>query len=237
MSRFRQGMQALATAQKSKRGVSLYSRWINRPLGRVFASAAYALGWGPNTVTAVSALTTVIGLAVIAILPISLSTGLLAAALLVLGFALDSADGQVARLTGRSSPAGEWLDHVIDAGKMVAIHAVVLIAWYREGTLPSAALLLPLAYQLVAVVMFAGMIIYELLQRAAPGPPPAARAPSTLRAIALLPADYGLLALAFVLWGAPMVFAPVYATLLVLTAVITLGLLFKWFGALRAHRA
>lgn len=234
MSRFREGLHALSTAQKPKRGVSLYSRWVNRPLGRVFASAAYAIGWGPNTVTAVSAVVTLAGLITLAVLPVTIPTGVLAAVLLVLGFALDSSDGQVARLTGRSSAAGEWLDHVVDAGKMVAVHAAVLIGWARADVVPNAALLIPIAYQLVAVVLFSGMTIFELLQRAA-GTRAAAsdRPPSTVRAIALLPADYGILALSFVLWGIPAVFAPVYVALLAFTALITVALLVKWFRGLR----
>lgn len=234
MSRFREGMHALSGAQKSKRGVSLYSRWVNRPLGRVFASAAYAVGWGPNAVTALSAAVTASGLVIVAVVPISLVSGLAAAILLILGFALDSSDGQVARLTGRSSAAGEWLDHVIDAGKMVAVHAAVLIGWARGGAVADLALLLPLLYQIVGVVLFAGMIIFELLQRAAGERGNATGAPSLARAVALLPADYGVLALSFVFWGAPTLFLPIYAVLLACTGAITAALLVKWFRALRA---
>lgn len=226
--RFGDAWNSLRRAQKGKRGVSLYSRWVNRPLGRVFAAGAAAAGIGPNAVTAISALATVAGLGVVAAVPTTAATGVVAAALLVVGFALDAADGQVARLTGASSRAGEWLDHVVDAGKMVGVHAAVLIGFTANGRSGGAWLLLPLAYALVAVVLFAGLTLYSLLAPASGPTPP----PSTLRAVLLLPADYGVLAVAFVLWGAPEVFIAVYAALLLATTGITALLAHKWFRSL-----
>jgi phosphatidylglycerophosphate synthase len=229
---FREAMISLSSSQKSRAGVSLYSRYINRPAGRVLAAAAAAAGVSPNGVTAISALCTALGLVVLVLSPVGWATGLAVAILLVLGFALDSADGQVARLTGRGSLAGEWLDHVVDAGKMVAVHAAVLVAAATQGLLAGAWLLLPLAYMLVAVVLFSGMTIFELLRRTRPHPADPPRSPSTIRAVGLLPADYGILALAFLLWGASQVFFVVYAALGGLTAIITVALLLKWFRVL-----
>ncbi|MBP2420464.1 CDP-alcohol phosphatidyltransferase family protein [Microbacterium imperiale] len=201
---------------------------MNRPLGRVFAAAAAAAGIGPNAVTAVSALATVAGLVVIAAVPVTIASGVGAAALLVVGFALDAADGQVARLTGASSRAGEWLDHVVDAGKMVGVHAAVLIGFTGSGRSGGPWLLLPLGYALVAVVLFVGLTLYSLLAPPSGPTPP----PSTLRAVLLLPADYGILAVAFVLWGVPDLFIGVYAALLLATTGITALLARKWFRSL-----
>ena len=39
---------ALVGAQKSNHNAPAYSRWVNRPLGRVFAATAYRLGITPN---------------------------------------------------------------------------------------------------------------------------------------------------------------------------------------------
>ncbi|MGD4206337.1 CDP-alcohol phosphatidyltransferase family protein, partial [Xanthomonas citri pv. citri] len=205
---FRASLSALRTAQKSSRGVSLYSRWINRPLGRIFAAGAVELGFGPNAVTLVSAVVTAAGLGVLMLAPATITTGVITAALLVIGFALDSADGQVARLTGRGSRAGEWFDHVVDAGKMVAVHGSVLVSLWRMDT-PAGWMAVALGYQFVAVVFFAALTLYSLLADASA--PKANAAPSTARAVALLPADYGVLALAFVFWGAQPVFLGVYS--------------------------
>ena len=93
-------------------------------------------------------------------------------------------------------------------------------------------LLLPLAYMLVAVVLFSGMTIFELLRRTRPRHIDPPRSPSMVRAVGLLPADYGVLALAFLLWGASQIFFVAYAALGVMTALITAALLLKWFRVL-----
>lgn len=227
---FIEALRSLRRAQKSSKGVSLYSRWLNRPLGRVLAAGAASIGIGPNAVTLISSAVTAAALVVLIISPITAISGVAVAALLVLGFALDSADGQVARLTGTSSPAGEWLDHVVDAGKMVAVHAAVLIALWRDGAEP-AWFAVALAYQFVSVVFFAALTLFSLLHRGDRAPA-AAATPSTLRAVALLPADYGILALAFVLWGWQPVFLIAYALLFAATTVIAAALSIKWFRAL-----
>lgn len=225
-------LRALSSSQKSSAGVSLYSRFVNRPLGRVFAAAAVSIGVSPNGVTALSALATAAGLVVLVVAPVAWWTGLVVSALLVLGFALDSADGQVARVTGRGSPAGEWLDHVVDAGKMVAVHAAVLTATYLNGLLTGVWLLLPLTYLFVSVVFFAALTLFELLQRARPGHTKNTRAPSTIRAVGLLPADYGILAMIFLTWGVPVVFLFAYGALLAATTIIAIALALKWFRLL-----
>ena len=112
-------VRSLASAQKPGRGAPPYSRWINRRLGRLLAAAAYLAGRTPNQVTGLSALMTAIALVLVATVRPALWLGILVAFLLLLGYALDSADGQLARLRGGGTKAGEWLDHVVDAFKIV----------------------------------------------------------------------------------------------------------------------
>jgi len=229
----RQLVGQLSAAQKPAAGVSLWSRWVNRPIGRIFAAWAIRAGLSANGVTIVSAATTALGIVLLCTVTPQWWLGLLVAATLVLGFALDSADGQVARFTRTGSAAGEWLDHVVDAGKMVAVHAAVLVGWFRFVDLPAAWwLLVPLLYQLVAVVTYAGGTLEVLLQRgSADRPDP--RAPSTVRAVALLPADYGVFAFSFVLWGLPEAFRWLYVALGLMTSFIGAALLVRWFRQLR----
>lgn len=235
MSGFRSAVQMLSTAQKSSRGVSLYSRWINRPLGRVFAAVAHQLGLTPNAVTAVSAATTGAALLLLIMVRPEPWLGPLVAALLVAGFALDSADGQLARLSGQSSQVGEWLDHVVDSAKMVCVHGAVLIAGYRFWSVPDGWLLVPLVFQAVAVVMFSGLVLVDLIPRARGnvagrrgGRRPLARA------VMLLPADYGVLAVSFVLWSSPPVFLGWYGLLALANLVILVGMLVRWYRQLAA---
>ncbi|MEV4874814.1 CDP-alcohol phosphatidyltransferase family protein [Streptomyces cyaneofuscatus] len=233
-------LRELRGAQKSAKGVSLYSRYVNRPAGRLLAAGAYRAGLTPNQVTLVSALFTYAALAAVALVEPSWTLALAVYAALALGFAFDSADGQLARLTGRGGPDGEWLDHVVDCGKLVLVHTAVLISFYRFGELPSDAwLLLPLGFQLAAVVTFCAGLLREHLGKAAVAGAPAgsAAAPvSRVRAVALLPADYGIFCLVFLLLGAPGAFRAGYAVLAVVHTLFLAAFLTKWFRELRALR-
>ncbi|MFD6799277.1 CDP-alcohol phosphatidyltransferase family protein [Streptomyces cyaneofuscatus] len=233
-------LRELRGAQKSAKGVSLYSRYVNRPAGRVLAAGAYRAGLTPNQVTLVSALFTYAALAAVALVEPSWTLALLVYAALAIGFAFDSADGQLARLTGRGGPDGEWLDHVVDCGKLVLVHTAVLISFYRFGELPSEAwLLLPLGFQLAAVVTFCAGLLREHLGKAAAADAPAGSttAPvSRVRAVGLLPADYGVFCLVFLLLGAPVAFRAGYAVLAVVHTLFLAAFLTKWFRELRALR-
>ncbi|WP_049580297.1 CDP-alcohol phosphatidyltransferase family protein, partial [Streptomyces sp. SBT349] len=168
-------LRRLRDAQKTAKGVSLYSRWVNRPLGRALAAGAYVVGLRPNHVTALSGLLSGAAVAGIALARPSWPLALAVWAGLVLGFALDSADGQLARLRGESSPAGEWLDHVVDCAKITALHAAVLISFHRFFALPNEGwLLVPLLFQLAAVLIFFGGLLTDKLT---PRPPAAPAAP------------------------------------------------------------
>lgn len=60
-------LRELRGAQKTAKGVSLYSRYVNRPAGRVLAAAAFRVGLTPNQVTLVSAVFTFASLAALAL--------------------------------------------------------------------------------------------------------------------------------------------------------------------------
>lgn len=223
-------IRRLRTAQKSAKGAPLYSLVINRPLGRIFAAVAHLLGMTPNQVTALSAVFTFASVAALALLEPSWWLGIVVGAGLMIGYALDSADGQLARLRGGGSADGEWLDHMIDAVKVVAVHLVVLIAWYRYTDLPEPMLLVPIGFALVSSVHFFGMILVDLMGRlhragGADLPQPTG---SMIKTVLKLPTDYGLLCLLFLFWGAMEVFAIGYAVMAVTTAGYLLLVVIKW---------
>ncbi len=234
-TRFTHAFSTLASAQKSRRGVSLYSRFINRPIGRVLAALCFTLRMTPNQVTLVSAMITGLGLIVLVTGEPTPLRAALVALLLVFGFALDSADGQVARLTGSGSSAGEWLDHVVDSAKVVLVHSAVLVVGYRFLDIDPIWLLVPLAFQVVGVLTFFGGELERHLRAVPlPGAAVSAREPSMVRAIGLLPADYGVLAVSFVFLSWPPLFIVTYSVLFVANTVIAYLLLRKWFRALRS---
>lgn len=231
--------QQLRRAQKSAAGAPPYSLWVNRPLGRVLAAAAYPVGLTPNQVTTISAVVTFAAIALLATAAPSWPVGVAVSVGLVVGYALDSADGQLARLRGGGSLAGEWLDHMVDSAKNCALHLAVLVTAYRYFDLPDPRwLLVPLGFTVVSVVHFFGMLLNEQLVRGhalrsgltAPTRPPTAPLVTLLK----LPTDYGVLCLVFVLLGAPAVFSVGYALLALGSAGYLVLALGKWFRTVRA---
>ncbi|MDT0306204.1 CDP-alcohol phosphatidyltransferase family protein [Streptomyces sp. DSM 44917] len=233
-------LRRLRGAQKTAKGVSLYSRLVNRPLGRILAAAAYRAGLGPNQVTLLSAAVSGTAIAAVALVRPSWPLAFGVWAGLVLGFALDSADGQLARLRGISSPAGEWLDHFVDCAKITALHGAVLISFHRFFELPAQGwLLVPLAFQLAAVlIFFGGLLTDKLKPKRAPGTGNAPAAPpSRVRAVALLPVDYGVLCALFLLLGSERAFRLGYAAFCAVYVLFCAAFSAKWFRELSALAA
>ncbi len=225
-------LRRLRSAQKSAKGAPVYSLYVNRPLGRVFAAAAFQLRLTPNQVTYVSAGFTFAGIALLALGPANGLVGVGVAVLLVLGYALDAADGQLARLRGGGSLVGEWLDHLIDSVKVVVLHLAVAVCFFRTFDLRSGWLLVPLIFAAASSVHFFGMILVDLLARAerartgTPAPPKGAMSP--LKSYGKLPTDYGVLCLCFALLGWHAGFLVAYTLLAAAMVGYTLLVVQKW---------
>ena len=236
----RDGWHQLKLAQKpAARSAPAYSRFVNRRIGRALAAVCWALGLSPNAVTAISAAFTFSAIAALALFAPSWQLGLAVGAGLLIGYAFDSADGQVARLSKTSSPAGEWLDHVVDATKQSALPLALAIGFYRFEVVPEAWLLVPIVASIVGTVLFFAMILTEQLRRRHSSVPVADGALTRqssggwLRAVLVLPMDYGVLCLSFLLLGLVPVFAAVYTLITLATAAFLLLAAAKWFGELR----
>lgn len=232
-----QTLRRLFSAQKSAKGAPAYSRFVNRRLGRLIAAVAFHAGLTPNGVTAISAAWTFTGIAVLALVEPSLAMGSVVSICLVVGYAFDAADGQLARLQGGGSPAGEWLDHIVDCVKISSLHLALLIGMYRfELVERGPLLLLPLGFSVVAATHFFAAILNDQLRRrheiGSASTSPAASA-SVLRALVVAPTDYGLLCLVFVLLGMPSVFVVVYALLLAANLGYLVLAAPKWYGQMR----
>jgi phosphatidylglycerophosphate synthase len=230
---FGQTLARLGGAQKGALGAPAYSRFVNRRMGRFLAAVAFHAGLTPNAVTGISAAFSATGIALLALVAPSWPMGAAVAACLVFGYALDSADGQLARLRGGGSPAGEWLDHMVDAVKASSLHLAVLIGLYRFADLDSRAwLLVPLGYCVVDAVLYFGTMLNDAL-RAQHGvairSQQRGERPSVVRSLLVLPTDYGLLCCVFVLFGAPTLFLSVYTVLLVAMAGFLALASVKWF--------
>ena len=237
-SRYGDVVAALSAAQKTSQGAPAYSRFVNRKLGRLIAAQAFRMKMTPNMITAISAFFSFAAIALLALHRPTLWSGVLICLGLVLGYAFDAADGQLARLQGGGSPSGEWLDHMVDATKIASLHLAVLISAYRFIDIPEAALLIPVGFTVVAVVMFFGMLLNDQLRRQQEARTglavPRGTATSFVRSVLVIPTDYGLMCVLFVLLGAPRVFFWVYAVIFLANAGFMALASVKWFRDMKA---
>lgn len=207
----------LASAQKPGGGVPAYMRWVNRSVARRIAAVSYVAGLSPDAVTWISLLWSVLAMAMLLFVPAVWWAGVIIAILLATAFAFDSADGQLARLTGRSGARGEWLDHVVDSLRTPALHVVVACAvWVKFGNIALAVLALVMALSLSTQFM-SQMLAEQLIRRSAG--PQAQRRGGNRQSWILLPTDPGIWAWMFVLWGFPPVFAVAYGLMSALNFV------------------
>lgn len=239
-SRYRSNLHALLAAQKPPRGTAAYSRFVNRPVARRVAAAAHLTGVSPNTVTLVSGAFSAAGLLLLVLVEPSWPLGVGVAALLATGFVLDSVDGQLARLGAGGTATGEWLDHNVDCVKTTALHLAVLIAWYRFPPVESdLVLLLPMAFQVIDLVVFFGFVMMPLIRRTHAAhlpvtPPGPGSSEHPLRPWLILPTDYGAFCWMFVLVGWPAGFVAGYAAMFAVNAAILPLVLRKWWRELRS---
>ena len=233
-SGFHENLLALRSAQKPARGTAAYSRYVNRPLGRLVAAAAHTVRLSPNQATAISATLSGTAIVLLATVEPGWQLGLAVALLLAAGYVMDSVDGQLARLRGTTSLSGEWLDHTVDCFKTITIHLAVVISWYLYPPIDSDLILLvPLAFAVVDSVTFFGFMFLPMV-RPRTSSSTVAAPEHPLRTWLLLPSDYGALVWMFVLLAWPQVFAFAYFAMFV-TGGLLLGLaLRKWWRELRS---
>lgn len=232
-------LRRLSVAQKSA-GVHApaYSRFINRRLGRLLAAWAFRVGLTPNVVTAISAILTYSGIVLLVVMAPSAWVGFAIGLLLVLGYAFDSADGQVARLRGGGTAAGEWLDHMADAVKISALPLFMVIGFYRFDAVPRWWLLVPLFGAIVGAALFFGMILTEQLRKQAGKSLPTATSNTGgiawVRSVLVAPMDYGVLCLSFFFLGQITVFTVIYTLITAATAGFFVLAAVKWFRELNS---
>jgi phosphatidylglycerophosphate synthase len=116
----------------SNRGGGLFSETVNQRLGAYLALVAHRLGLAPTHLTLASLVLGVVASAgVAAVAPYAAAgnvaewlVGLVALVAWHTAYSLDCADGQLARVTGRASPAGARVDVLCD----VAVHVGLVTA-------------------------------------------------------------------------------------------------------------
>lgn len=238
---FRAALNELGAHQKPSKGAPAYSRYVNRPLGRVFAAAAYRAGLTPTQVTLLSALSTFAGIALIAAVEPGWLSSAVVCVLLMVGYALDSADGQLARLQRGGTLAGEWMDHTVDAVKTSIFHGAVLVCWFRFYEPDPGLLLIPIAFTAVSAVLFFGFILADILRRLnrGSGAMILTREGSTslLYSIAVIPMDYGFLCVFMILLAWPPVFMIGYTLLFAANLLLLAAAQVRWYREMKTLRS
>ncbi len=220
----------ITQAEKPAAGLPpLYSAYVNRRLGYRLAKRLRYSGITPNQLTLISAVLTYGAIAGLALFEPSWPVSVSIALALLAGYALDSADGQLARLRARSTVAGEWFDHMVDAGKVVGVHLAVLISWFRFAHAGEPVLLLiPIGFAAVSSVTYFGMIMADQFRLRTGGFGGAKPTPGWRR-LAAAPTDYGVLCLLLALVPAITVFTVAYALGFLVSAAFLGSCLTNWW--------
>ena len=123
--------------------------------------------------------------------------------------------------------------------KIATFHLAVAVLWFRHlGDLPVVTTLVPLVFAAQASVFFFGIILTDLVMRAA-GTKKAMLAheepkPSTVMSLLGIPADYGFLAMSMVLLGWWDGWLSLYAVLAVLNVALLGVQLGRWYRRIEA---
>jgi phosphatidylglycerophosphate synthase len=227
-----EALARLQMAQKPGAGVPAYLRWVNRPCGRRLAAMAQVVGLTPNQVTLLSSAVSAVGIVVVAWADPGPLMAVAATAAMLLGYALDSADGQLARLVGSSGPSGEYLDHVADAVRLPLIHLAIAVSLSTRADVDARwPVLVAIGFATVASVWFFAQILADSLttsKSTAPG----AGAPAWLSFVKV-PYDVGFLYLLLLVLPWASLFVACYSLLFAFTAAVAALSMWRKYDALR----
>ncbi|MEP9373748.1 CDP-alcohol phosphatidyltransferase family protein [Mesorhizobium sp. KR1-2] len=231
--KIRNNYELLIHAQKrSDGGAPIYTRRVNRFFGRFLAALLAETQLTPNAVSIMSIALTLTGLVGLIALKPSIPVALLVTLLLLAGYALDSSDGQLARLRGAQCPRGEWLDHVIDAFKMVAVHWSALI-FLLKNVEENYILIFSTVFifqSFSSVIYFSGILKSKIrTPDRGSGDGLKVVEPSFVRDTALIFLDYGVLCMIFVFSFNPNLFIICYVILMLLFVTFSIYSLVKAF--------
>ncbi|SDY16686.1 Phosphatidylglycerophosphate synthase [Micromonospora pattaloongensis] len=203
------------------RGGGLFSEAVSQRLGAAFALLGHRLGLSPtaltlaNLVLGLATSVTVVALAerVAAGTVPGWAIGLVALVGWQLAYALDCADGQLARVTGRTSPSGARVDVLCDvAAQITLVTALSTVAVAQRPSTP-----------VWLVAAFAGTWMVNLVTSVMQsGPNAASMVPSTSLPVRLvkLIRDYGAV---ITLAGVVLTLAPDWTTWLVAAFTLVNG--------------
>ncbi len=145
-------------ASSPKKERLFFSGYVNRTAGAAIAVLAEPTDVTPNqiTVAGLAVHAAAAGVLILADLPIAFWPWLTVLLLWQLAFSLDAADGQLARLSGKGTAFGAWLDTLVDVVTHVMVYGVLVLFVVRALDLDG-----PIAAVLTSVVL--GSHLVQLL--------------------------------------------------------------------------
>jgi len=191
----------------SKSNGLFYTKNINRPLAWFFTKIFYRIS--PNTIS-LSAFFVLIFALVFFQEVDNYKEAVMLYLLVALNYVLDSVDGQVARLTGQGSAVGEWLDHSLDAIRLVLVNAFLINLIFNNSQIdfPSFFIFFCIIGQVGLYV--AGILREKILKVDVSSDIKNSKSYSKLVFLALTPADYGIFIMLFILTANPDLLAIAY---------------------------
>ncbi len=127
---------SLTTKDKGKSG-SFYHYLIARYISPIFAVTFKQINiQNPNIVTLISFLFIILSSVMVINIKMlgNIYYRITIAVIIQLSFILDASDGQLARITGKSTKLGAWLDRLLDrAGEFLVFLCFGIVAWKQYG--------------------------------------------------------------------------------------------------------
>ena len=163
LSKLANSLEVLDSCQKPKHGTPIYTRTCNRWLGKYIAALAKELLITPTHLTIASFVFSVFSFLFFLMYPGSYLIVSGGSFLILFAYALDSADGQLARLTKSGSPVGEWLDHSTDALKQTLFHGTVQFIFFVHYQKENFILVIPIFFISVQLTVFTSNLLKEKL--------------------------------------------------------------------------
>jgi len=200
------GGENYANIVKKANGL-IYTKYINRPIAWFFTQRLYFIS--PNAISMFAFLLLLSSLIIFNNVN-SNREALILYVLVVLNYVLDSVDGQVARLTKRGSPLGEWLDHSLDAIRLILVNIFIIniILNSKVESVPIIVLFSCLVGQVGLYVV--GLLREKILKLNISQEIKASSNYGKVIYFLLTPADYGVFITIFILSANPVLLAYIY---------------------------
>lgn len=216
----------LGRYQKSGPGTPAYTRYVNRFFGRVLTALVSIFNISPNSVTLISGIITYSAFILLLIIDLTIVYSIGFVFLLIVGYALDSVDGQLSRLKKQGSNFGEWFDHTLDAIKIPLGHATAILLIVTSLEVNEYYLI----YFLVILSVSGGVFLSGILKSKlikTDSNKTNQNNDSFIKSILMLPVDYGTFMLLFIFAFDISLFLVAYLIWSLFYIVISMMILYK----------